>query len=340
MAQNLQWKRFLPVAAVFLGVWLLMRYLFPLFAPFLLGFFLAVLAEPLVKIFQRRLHLRRGAACFAAVTAILAAVAGAAGALVVLAVQRAAALARAFGGLSARLQQVENTLVELAAQAPGGLSEPLQSAARGLFQPEGELMTHGTKAALDAAGKAAEGLPGLLMLLGTAILAGYMLSVRLPSLRSQAAQMPLWKNQLRPALTRLRSSAGCWLKAQCKLSAVTFAIVLTGYLLLGVKGAFALALLTAVVDAVPLLGTGTVLLPWALVCLLQGQQVRAIGLLGVYLTALLVRSSLEPRLVGQHLGLSPLTALAALYTGYRLWGFGGMILAPILTVTAIELARE
>ena len=100
-----------------------------------------------------------------------------------------------------------------------------------------------------------------------------------------------------------------------------------------------MALLTAVVDAVPLLGTGTVLVPWALVSFLSGEPVRAVGLLGGYVTALLTRSALEPKLLGRQLGLDPLAALVALYIGFRLWGFGGMILAPILTVTARELCR-
>ena len=100
-----------------------------------------------------------------------------------------------------------------------------------------------------------------------------------------------------------------------------------------------MALVTALVDAVPLLGTGTILLPWTLVSLLSGEPVRAVGLLGIYVTALITRSALEPKLLGRQLGLDPLAALAALYIGYRLWGFGGMILAPILTVTARELCR-
>ena len=115
--------------------------------------------------------------------------------------------------------------------------------------------------------------------------------------------------------------------------------MLAGFFLLGVPGKLVMALLTALVDAVPLLGTGTVLVPWALVSFLSGEPVRAVGLLGVYVTALLTRSALEPKLLGRQLGLDPLAALVALYIGFRLWGFGGMILAPILTVTARELCR-
>ena len=64
------------------------------------------------------------------------------------------------------------------------------------------------------------------------------------------------------------------------------------------------------------------------------------GLLGCYAVVTLVRSSLEPRLVGKQLGLDPLVTLMALYIGYKIWGIGGMILAPLLTVTALQLVPE
>ena len=101
----------------------------------------------------------------------------------------------------------------------------------------------------------------------------------------------------------------------------------------------ALTLLIALVDAIPVLGTGTVLIPWSAVYLIQGQHIRAIGLLGIYVVAFLSRSILEPRLVGRQLGLDPLMTLVALYVGYRIWGFAGMLLSPLLCVAATELAN-
>ena len=336
MSLNHGWKRSFSVIAVFVGVWLVLRYLFPLFLPFLLGLALAALSEPAAKIFEGRLRWRRRAAAFVSVTLTLAAFAGllwAAGAVLV---QRSLSMARTIGDTAAQgLRTLRQEALALTAQAPDALAEPLKRSVEELFRSGGGLLDRGTQAAFDLAGQ----LPGSLVTLGTAVLAGYMIAARLPELRSRAAALPLWRDQLRPALSRLGKTAGQWFRAQLRLSGVTFCIVLTGFFLLGVNNKLPMALLTAAVDAVPLLGTGTVLLPWALVCLLQGEAVRAVGLLSVYVTALLVRSSLEPKLVGRQLGLDPLASLLALYTGYRIWGFGGMILAPILTVTARELWR-
>ena len=100
------------------------------------------------------------------------------------------------------------------------------------------------------------------------------------------------------------------------------------------------ALGVCLVDAFPILGTGTVLLPWSLISLLQGNGARAVGLLGIYITVTVVRSVLEPKLLGRHLGLDPLVTLMALYAGFKLWGIGGMILSPLLAVTAIQLVPD
>lgn len=343
MSSNHGWKRSFSVIAVFVGVWLLLRYLFPLFLPFLLGLILAVLSEPAAKFFESRLRWRRRAAAFVCVTLTLAAIAGLLGTAGAVLVRRAAAAARSVGDaaeqMAAGLQTLRQQAVALASHAPAGLAEPLTRSVEEFFTNGGGMLDRGTQAALDLAGHAATRLPGSLVTLGTAVLAGYMIAARLPELRSKATSLPLWRDRLQPALTRLRRTAGRWFRAQLRLSGVTFCIVLAGFFLLGVENKLPMALLTAAVDAVPLLGTGTVLLPWSLVCLLRGEAVRAVGLLSVYVTALLVRSSLEPKLVGKQLGLDPLVSLLALYTGYRFWGFGGMILAPILTVTARELCR-
>ena len=338
------WKRILLVIAVFVAVWFCLRYLYPLFLPFLLGLAAALAAEPLVNFFCGRLRWRQRPAVFAAVTLILALLAGILGLLGTLAVRRAASMAGSLSDLAGQaargMATVRDWAVTLAEKAPGTLSQPLSRSVRELFEDGGGLLDRAASALLGLAGHAAQHIPGSLMTLGTAVLASYLICQRLPALRRRMAVSSAWQGTWRPALGRLVRNGKAWLKAQLKLSAVTFAIVLGGFLLLGVRQKLLMALLTALVDAVPLLGTGTILLPWALVSVLSGEPVRAVGLLGVYVTALITRSALEPKLLSRQLNLDPLAALVALYVGYRLWGFGGMILAPILTVTARELCRD
>lgn len=337
------WKRFAAVIGVYVGVWLILRYLFPLFQPFLLGLAVALVAEPAGNFFHTRLRWRKNAACSAAVSLTLVLFLSILALIVAILVRRAAALAGSLGDAARQMSEgictIRDWAVSLCARAPDSMSETLSSSVRDLFSSGGALLDRGTGVALDMAGKAAGQLPGSLITLGTTVLAAYLICPRLDRIRHRLSGSPTWRSAWQPALSRLGHNALGWLRAQLKLSAVTFAIVLAGLTLLRIRHKLLMALLVALVDAVPLLGTGTVLVPWALVCVLTADPIRAVGLLGIYVTALVTRSALEPRWVGRQLGLDPLVSLIALYTGFRLWGFLGMILAPILTVTARELCR-
>ena len=120
---------------------------------------------------------------------------------------------------------------------------------------------------------------------------------------------------------------------------LTFCILLAGFLLLQVPYAPLWATLIALVDAIPMLGTGLILVPWSVIRFLQQEPAQAIGLLGIFVTATLARSALEPRLVGQQLGLDPLVTLIALYLGYQLLGIPGLLVAPLLAVAAVHLVN-
>jgi sporulation integral membrane protein YtvI len=185
-------------------------------------------------------------------------------------------------------------------------------------------------------------LPDGLLGLGTGVVAGFMISARLPRLR-HALQRRIpdsWRQKYFPAVRRVRSALAGWFRAQLKLMAVTYGIVCVGFLLLQIPYGFLWALLVAAVDAVPLLGTGTVLIPWAVVEALQGRYWLAVGLAGIYAAASIARTVLEPRLVGRQLGVDPLVMLLALYAGYHIWGFLGILLAPMLATVAKTVTEQ
>ena len=195
---------------------------------------------------------------------------------------------------------------------------------------------------LGLAGSILSHVPDSALSLGTAVISGFMISAKLPRIRKWiSAHFP--REKLRPlldSLKRIRSAVGGWLSAQLRLAGVTLGILLAGLLILRIPYALLWAFGISLVDIFPVLGTGTVLLPWGLICFLQGDRARAIGLVGIYVVISLTRSVLEPKLVGKHLGLDPLAALFALYAGYKLWGIGGMILAPMLAVAVVQLLPE
>lgn len=110
---------------------------------------------------------------------------------------------------------------------------------------------------------------------------------------------------------------------------ITFVELLAGLLLLKVDGAFAIAFVIAVLDILPVIGTGTVLVPWSVIAFIVGDFGMGIGILILYLTVTVVRNIAEPRLVGRQMGLSPIVTLPCMLVGLKLFGIIGMAGGPL-----------
>ena len=136
---------------------------------------------------------------------------------------------------------------------------------------------------------------------------------------------------------RIRRTLSACVRAYLLLLLLTFGEVLIGFLLLRVAHPVRAAALTAVVDLLPVLGVGTVLLPWSLLLFLSGELGRGAGMAALLVVIVIVRQYAEPRILGSSLGIHPLWMLIAVYAGLRLCGLGGVLLAPLalLTVRAV-----
>lgn len=141
-----------------------------------------------------------------------------------------------------------------------------------------------------------------------------------------------WFNRIRSLRDDMIGAFVGFIRAQIFLMAVTFLELLIGYQILGIEYAFFFALLTAIIDILPVLGTGTVLIPTAIVNFITGNIPRGIGFLCLYFIIFVIRQILEPRVVGQSLGLHPLVTLMSMYIGLRLIGVPGMFLGPIIVI--------
>ncbi len=339
-------KKVLSLLMVFLTVWLSLRYLLPLFAPFVLGAALALAAEPMVSFLYKKAHVPRPvsagigvsmAFCFLAMLLLL---------ICAFLVKELGVLAGVIPNLEqtakSGISLMQNWLLELSSHTPQSIQPLLNDNVNALFSDGTALLDKAVRYVLGLAGNLLSHVPDSALSLGTAVISGYMISAKLPAIRLWLSRR-ISKEKLRPVLDagkRMKNAVFGWLKAQVKLMWLTFTILAPGFLILRIRFWLLWALGVCLVDAFPVLGTGTILIPWALICFLQGDGARAIGLTSIYIVASLTRSALEPKLVGRHLGLDPLVTLMALYAGYKLWGIGGMILAPLLAVTAAQIAPE
>ncbi len=144
----------------------------------------------------------------------------------------------------------------------------------------------------------------------------------------------------RPLLERLRKAfffaLNRYVRAYFLLFLITFAELYLAFVLLRVDYAILLALLTAVLDILPAVGVGIVMIPWSLFLFLNGSTGRAVALLVIYLVITLIRQIIEPHIIGAHFGVHPLASLLALYVGFRLFGILGILISPVI---ALVLAR-
>jgi sporulation integral membrane protein YtvI len=119
-----------------------------------------------------------------------------------------------------------------------------------------------------------------------------------------------------------------YIKAYALLMTITFVELAIGLSVLGIDGALTIAAMTAVVDILPVLGTGGIVVPWAVFHLIKGNLFLGLGLAILYLVITVVRQILEPKVVGQQIGLHPIVVLLCMYVGVQLFGIIGLFLLP------------
>ncbi len=178
------------------------------------------------------------------------------------------------------------------------------------------------------------GLPAAALFLTVVLLSAFFLCrdhARLSrSLRLQIP--PRWLAGLSWLKARCEETLLRWVRVQGMLVLATFCILLAGFLLMGLPTAFFLALCISLLDALPIIGAGTALIPWAVLCLLTGRVPTALALLVLWGLCWLCRTLLEPRLLSARLGLHPLWTLLAVYIGFHLSGVWGMLLYPLFAI--------
>lgn len=121
-------------------------------------------------------------------------------------------------------------------------------------------------------------------------------------------------------------------RAYIILILITFCELLTGFVIIGIPYATILALLISIIDILPILGTGTVLLPWSVIMFLNKNSVTGLSILALYVIITVIRQIAEPKILGESLGLHPLITLMSMYFGVKLVGISGLFTFPLIVI--------
>lgn len=315
--------------------------------PFLFATLFAFLADPLVRFLQEKARIPRKLATVLSIFAVIFAVIF----LATLGIRR---LAEEISALTAYLPQFLDNLPYVMDQLTGkwhlfnnqmqnmDIEIDLTQVITTVVDNLSLILQKTTKVAGNLAVKVISRLPSVLIGTVICLLATYFISGQKKEIFSFIDRQisPSFKEKLKKIKEMLFDAIFKYIKAQMILMAITFAELSTAFLILKVPSAFLLAFGITLVDMFPILGTGTVLIPWALIQLLLGNYRFGIALLIVYGICLLVRQLLEPKIVSGQIGLNPLLTLLAMYIGLQVMGFIGMFIGVFILLVLVNLNKS
>lgn len=309
------------------------RYILPALLPFLLAWGGAFLIRPAAFFLHRRLHLHRKAAAVILCVLFWAVLFSG---LYFLCRRLVLELGGFLRWLSEDPPELENFfgrvdmwLKGLKHLLPGGDAEA-GTGAQTLMKIAGSLLGKWP----EWAGRFFSALPQILLFSVVTVVASVFFSLDLDRINTAVLSWvpPAWRERLRGWRRGIFHGAWLYVRAYLVLMAITFAVLLCGFCLIRVRYALLLSAVCAFVDFLPVLGVGTVLIPWGLFCLVTGQAGRGIALLVLYGVATAVREFCEPHVVGRQFGMPPLLTLVYLYAGVQIFGFAGLIVGPAVGV--------
>ncbi len=317
--------------------WLLAIFLGPkvlgFFMPFVTGWILASLANPLVRFLEDHLKILRKHSSVAIVVMVLAGVIGLFYLLVSRLVYEVAELTRDIPALyelaKAEVLQAGSRLSHLFVRFPSGVQELFYQFWDNLGGYLSGLVQSIAQPTVAVAGNVAKRIPSIFVNFIITVLSSYFFIAEREDIRAKIGQfVPVWMKQYALYLKGdARHLIGGYFLAQFRIMFIVALALAAGFLVLGVEHSLIFAVLIAFLDFLPMFGTGTILGPWALVKLLSGEYPFAAGLVLLYILTQVIRQIIQPKIVGDAMGLPPLMTLFLLYIGFKVRGIAGMILA-------------
>lgn len=315
------------------------------FWPFVASWILALLAAPLCSFLEKHIRLNKKWASALIIISVLLLLAG----LGYLIITRLGKEMISFLSDAPKYYYYFQNAVRLLGEKLNAIVAPIsedfgnqiQTVFNDLLRQLGTMVNNFAPGAVEVMGSAAanitSGLIGTLVM----ILAAYFFIAEREKMSVQWVRLLPTdaREHVRNIWNKLMAAMGGFLMAQLKIMFVIFLILLAGLFILRSPYAFFLAFLIAFLDLLPVLGTGTVLLPWALVLFLRGGLRQGIILIILYVVCLLTRQLLQPKIIGDSIGMDTLPTLFLIYTGFKLKGMKGMILALLFGTVIMTLYR-
>ncbi len=329
------------IALLYIVFKFLLSYLFP----FIIGIALAALVQKPSEFIERKTKLKSGA-CAAAMVFVFYI------ALVVIigfiGIRIYAAASDFIAKIPEYIPQIQATLNNISGKF-SKFSQSLPDELAASFDPGGivnSLMNNGVQFVTGILGSSATGIaksiPSIIITIIVTIVASCYIAKDYGNIKNYIKGILPQKyiDNYIEIRTMLWENIFKFFRGYMLLMLITFVELSIGLTLLDYPNSIIIAAIIAIVDILPVLGTGTVVIPWALIRLISGDVWAALALIILYLVITVVRNFLEPRVIGQQMGLHPLITLVSMFVGLRLFGFLGMLAVPVALIIIIKLFQN
>ena len=313
------------------------------FMPFFIGFLISMIANPLVRFLERKLKIVRKHSSIVIIIATIALIVTGSYFLIVRTVMEIfgfiTELPDMYANLQAQFIDIGEKFERLFELLPIEIRMSLSNWGNTLSNYLSEVVAAIGAPTVEAAGSVARNIPNAFVMFVVTMLSAYFFIADRERIMGFVRRvMPKSVMQHCDRIyAQIKKLIGGYFAAQFKIMGIVALILFVGFLFLRVRYAILFAFLIAFLDFLPFFGTGTALIPWAVVLFLAGDYGTAIGLVIIYLVSQEVRQVIQPKIVGDSMGLDPLATLFFMYVGFKIKGIAGMILAVPAGVILIEL---
>ena len=350
MNQEKQKKFLLAIAyygVIIIGVYLGLRFLLPPLVPFLIGFCIAWILRCPTSYLNKKLHITHKipAAILTAVFFILIV-----GILFFAGTQLFSALKNLLpklpeiftGQLLPFIDRCVDEVKEFSVQFDESVEAQIDIWFNETASSMSQMITTLSSSAVKLISSIAAGTPEIILKIVLTVVSAFYFALDFERITAFIGRLlpQKVKNTILPVKDKTVSSLKIFIRSYFLIFLLTFAELSVGFLLLHVPYAVFIALLVAVIDLMPVLGTGLILLPWTVILAVMGNIPFAVGMAVLYIAITVIRNIVEPKLVGKQIGLHPLATLVGMFVGLQLFGILGMFLLPVILSVLVQFKQD
>lgn len=316
------------------------------FMPFIIGWVISSIASPVVRFFEEKLKVKRKAVSAVVIVAVLAVVVLLVYLLIAKLIKEGIGfineLPNIWNSILAEFNEVGANLEGLYNRMPADMQNTLDNIGKEMGDYFSEIMSNIELPSFAAVGSVAKQIPDAFLSIVICLLSAYFFVADKTYMSNVLEKYVPGAIRYRFDLIRrsFRKAIGGYFKAQFKIECWVYILLVIGLMILDVNYAFLVALGIAFLDFLPVFGTGTVMLPWAVIEFLSKDYKMMFGLLAIWLIGQLVRQVIQPKIVGDSIGVDAIPTLFLLYIGYQVAGMIGMILAVPIGIILVNLYEE